>query len=377
MAFTQYRTKLFSLLSALIAAAACATVLLYSGEAADAVRRGIEICGVSVIPSLFPMMFLSQYIVKSGAAELAGKLLDKPVRFLFGLPGICGIALLTAFVGGYPAGAKAAESFVESGMLTRREGERLANMAFCAGPGFAIGMIGANLYKNKTVGLLILTAQALSCIIIGITHHIISGGTSLPDKNTRNNTQIAHTPDAFVRSAADAASTMLNMCSFIILFQVIISMLDTVGVNSTAGKAGEALGMGEWGNYLLPCLSEVTAGSILSVKGGLPFTAFIAGFGGFSVHFQNFALCRAIKPRKSVYIMTRFFQGMLCGILVYAALQLPLFSSVDLPTAGTVIDGSPAQFSQVSVEFGCIMLVMCLMSVICLPPNRFKEKITP
>ena len=137
------------------------------------------------------------------------------------------------------------------------------------------------------------------------------------------------------------------------------------------------MGMGEWGNYLLPCLSEVTAGSILSVKGGLPCTAFIAGFGGFSVHFQNFALCRAIKPRKSVYIMTRFFQGMLCGILVYAALQLPLFSSVDLPTAGSVIDGSPAQFSQVSVEFGCIMLVMCLMSVICLPPNRYKEIITP
>lgn len=362
---------MLTVFAACTSAVLCAAFLIHSASAADAVRRGIEICGVSVIPSLFPMMFLSQYIVKSGAAELAGGLLDKPVRLLFGLPGICGVALLTAFIGGYPAGARAAESLTADGKITREQGERLADIAFCAGPGFAIGMIGGELYKNKSVGLLILTAQAFSCIIIGtVLKFVFKDKESFSASRTKSPQRISRGSDAFVQSAADTASTMLNMCSFIILFQVIISMLDTTGINTALGMLTQTAGLGDKGKMLLPCAVEVTSGSILSVSAGLPFTAFVAGFGGLSVHFQNFAVCRTIRPKKQVYFLIRIIQGGLCSIIVTFALRLPCFASIVLPVSGSAAQAVPVRFSRVSVGFGCAMIVMCLMSVICLPSEK-------
>ena len=366
-----YNRDFFPLFAAVLCAAGCAAFLVYSGETAEAVRRGIGMCCSSVIPSLFSMMFLSQYMIKSGAAAFAGEILNKPARFLFGLPGVCGVAMLTAFIGGYPAGARAAESLTESGAISRAEGERLANIAFCAGPGFAISMIGASIYNNKYVGMLLLTAQALSCIIIGIAYNLADGMTGVSRKqkarDARNNNPISQRSDAFVRSASDTASTMLGMCSFIVLFQVIMSVIDITGLNNAVGAMTQMAGWGDFGRYILPCMTEVTAGSVLSSGIGLPFTAFVIGFGGLSVHFQNFAVCRTIHPRKWLYLLTRMVQGALCSGIVSLGLRLPFFASASVQASKMIVYGLPTEFSRVSVGFGCTMLVMCLMSVICLP----------
>ena len=357
-----------TLAALILSAAACAYALIFSDGTADAVREGIEMCEMSVIPSLFPMMFFSQYMIRSGGAALAGGLLERPVRALFGLPGVCGIALMTAFIGGYPAGARSAETLVREGAISREEGERLADTAFCAGPGFAVGMIGAGLYKNKTAGLLILTAQALSCIIIGIGYRVTGMKRgALPSSPGKKPVHLAERADAFVSSASDTSSAMLGMGGFIILFKVVAFLLDASSINRALGSLTEYFGAGDVGSDLLPCLSEVTAGSILSAKYGLPFTAFVVGFGGLSVHFQNFAACRGLRINKPRYILTRIIQGTLCCLIVSLSLRLPSFSDAAVPTSGAVISGIPADFSRGSAEFGCAMLVMCLMSVICLP----------
>ena len=365
------RSSLLTFAALLLSSAACGAVLVFSERTAAAVREGIALCGMSVIPSLFPMMFFSQYMIRSGGAELAGWLLEKPVRALFGLPGVCGVALMTALIGGYPAGAKSAEAMAASGLISREEGERLANIAFCAGRGFAIGMIGADLYKNKSAGLLILTAQALSCIIIGTAYNAINRkrGHSASGRG-KNPVTDARNADAFVTAAADTSSAMLGMCGFILLFKVMAALLDASGINRALGMLSEYLGAGSLGYNLLPCLSEVTAGSLLSVRYGLPFTAFVVGFGGLSVHFQNFAACRGLRLSKPRYFLTRIIQGALCSLIVSLALRLPWFSALALPASGAVISGIPAGFSRGSSQFGCAMLVMCLMSVICLPNRK-------
>lgn len=354
---------------------ACVVVLINSEQIAEAVRRGINICVCSVIPSLFPMIFLSQYLIKSGSAEEVGKILNKPTEILFGLPGVCGVAVLTGMFGGFPAGARASETLVQSGVINRRQGERLAAIAFSSGPGFTIGMIGAELYKNKSVGLLILTAQIVSCIILGIELKLIEGSESV----------CAHIPlgqskppqcsksDAFVESAADTASTIIAMCSFIIVFQIISEMLDVAGAISFVSDVLGKVGLGQYAEYFIPGIMEVTGGSILSVNVGLPFTAFVVGFGGLSVHFQNFAICREINLNKFKYIAIRFVQGLICSLLVSFALKIPYFANL-CQTTSVVLNGeSTVQFSRISYSFGVIMLIMCLMSVVCLPHDIIKS----
>ena len=359
-------------LAAVFTLTACAVVLLHAAQAAEAVRSGLRMCAGSVIPSLFPMIVLSQYMIKSGGAQQIGVLLNAPTKRLFGLPGVCGAAILTGMIGGYPAGARAAATLVESGQISRRDGERLANIAFCSGPGFTVGMIGAQLYKNKLAGLLILTAQMVSCIIIGMMwngmQHVLrrkERASQIPHP-TLNHAE-SRSSDAFVQSASDAAATVLTMCSFVVIFQVIVAMMDAAGVNALAEWVLEGIGLDAYKTVLLPCLSEVTAGSVMSVRLGLPFTAFVVGFGGLSVHFQNFAVCRCVGLRKATYFFWRTVQGLLCGLLVTAALQLPCFAQICQPAAALTGNDGTAAFSPVSNTCGILMLVMCLMSVICLP----------
>ena len=366
------KNRVASLWAAVVTLTGCAVVLLHTAQAAEAVRSGLRLCAGSVIPSLFPMIVLSQYMIKSGGAQQIGVLLNAPTKRLFGLPGVCGAALLTGMIGGYPAGARAAATLVESGQISRREGERLANIAFCSGPGFTVGMIGAQLYKNKLAGLLILTAQMVSCIIIGM---MWNGMQHMPRRkewaSQHPHISPVHTEsrssDAFVQSVSDAAATVLTMCGFVVIFQVMIAMMDAAGVNALAERVLERIGLDAFKTVLLSAISEVTAGSVMSVRLGLPFTAFVVGFGGLSVHFQNFAICRCVGLRKATYFFWRAVQGLLCGLLVTAALQLPCFAQICQPAAALTGNDGTAAFSPVSNTFGILMLVMCLMSVICLP----------
>lgn len=359
--------------------AASVMVLVNSEQAAEAVRRGTGMCVQSVIPSLFPMIFLSQYLIKSGGAAEIGRLLNKPTKLLFGLPGVCGVALLTGMVGGFPAGARAAETLTENGTITRKQGQRLATIAFCSGPGFTIGMVGAELYKNKSAGLMILTAQIISSIIIGMAMRLISGKKLIlmhdNDHNRSASAQTAGRADAFVESAADAASTIIAMSSFIVVFQVIAAMLDAAHINEYLAALFGRFGVQRLGQYIVPCLIEVTGGSMLSVDIGLPFTAFVVGFGGLSVHFQNFAVCREIYLNKLKYIFVRLIQGAICGGIVSIALKMPYFADMCSPVSMTFDENSPVLFSRISYSFGVIMLVMCLMSVICLPNQSIKFKV--
>lgn len=353
----------------------CIIVLVDSERYAKAVSNGIGMCVGSVIPSLFPILFLSQYLIKSGGAEEVGKLFGKPTEILFGLPGVCGVTILTGLFGGFPAGARAAETLTQNGIINRKQGQRLATIAFSSGPGFTIGMIGAELYKNKSAGLLILTAQIVSCIILGIGLKI-SEGRELNASSTyekQSEAEQSGRADAFVESAADTASTIIAMCSFIIVFQVMSAMLDAVGIISFVSVMLSKIGFEQYGKYLIPCVMEVTGGSVVSVNIGLPFTAFVVGFGGLSVHFQNFAICREIHLNKLKYIGVRFVQGLICSLFVNLALKIPYFAEMCEPTSAVFNAEYGAHFSRISYSFGVIMLIMCLMSVLCLPESIRKH----
>ncbi|MFR2561531.1 MAG: nucleoside recognition domain-containing protein [Anaeromassilibacillus sp.] len=86
---------------------AAAALLFYPTQAAAGAKRGIGYCVDILIPSHFPFMALSVFVVKSGLAASMGRLTAGPCRILFGLPGSAAAAIVMSMVGGYPVGARA------------------------------------------------------------------------------------------------------------------------------------------------------------------------------------------------------------------------------------------------------------------------------
>ena len=66
----------------LISLGAGLALSLFPDTAARGAARGLNVCLSVLVPSLFPFLVLSVFLVRSGAAALLGKLLEGPMRFL-------------------------------------------------------------------------------------------------------------------------------------------------------------------------------------------------------------------------------------------------------------------------------------------------------
>ena len=90
-------------LIALAAVAGMLAMILDSRIALSAAAEGVQLCISTVIPSLFPFLFLSGIFGRScSGTGLPGQLLGKA----YGLPPGMEVMLVTMLLGGYPVGAQ-------------------------------------------------------------------------------------------------------------------------------------------------------------------------------------------------------------------------------------------------------------------------------
>ena len=73
------------------------------------VKLGMNYCFNLLIPSLFPFMFISSFIVIIAMNMDCNKIINKITKFLFFLPGYTLPLILLSLIGGYPVGAKCAK----------------------------------------------------------------------------------------------------------------------------------------------------------------------------------------------------------------------------------------------------------------------------
>ncbi len=147
----------------------CALALIcWPKETSAAVQEGLALCYNVIIPSLFPFFILTSLVISLGLAGYLGRLLEPVMRPLFHVGGPCAAALALGFVGGYPVGARAALTLYQSGQCTKTECERL--LAFCnnSGPAFILGVVGAGIFADSRVGLLLCLTHALASVCVGL-----------------------------------------------------------------------------------------------------------------------------------------------------------------------------------------------------------------
>ena len=109
------------------AAACCILIFVLVWFLADsqdvraAASAALQLCGRSVIPSLFPFLAVSSLLISLGFGTWLAPSLSGLMTSLFGLPGQAGSALVLGLVGGYPIGAQMADDLFRAGQLTRLE----------------------------------------------------------------------------------------------------------------------------------------------------------------------------------------------------------------------------------------------------------------
>ena len=303
--------------TALLVIAAAVGILCFPTASTQGARNGLQFCGEILIPSIFPFMVLSSFVVKSGLSGRMGRALSPITQTLFHLPGSTGATILIGMIGGYPSGARGVKALIERGEISEKQGARMLCFAVGAGPAFVISAVGGGLLHSGRAGVLLFLSQITAALLIGIL-------AGLPYRKEKNVCQAppkkAATSDfstALVYSTSDSAAGMLSMCAFVILFSALISILQESG-------AGEALTLlltrcgvpPAAAQSLLYILLEVTGGCSEAARAGASpaLISFALGWAGVCVHFQIAASLHSFHFSRAKFTLFRLAHGLLAAL---------------------------------------------------------------
>ena len=123
-----------------------------------------------LIPTLFPFFICSGILLYSGFCEALSVLFRPCMKPLFGVSPAGASAFVLGIISGYPLGAVTAGQLYENGYITKTEAERLT--AFCnnSGPLFILGSVGAAVYGNIRLGIMLYVFHILAALTLSLIH---------------------------------------------------------------------------------------------------------------------------------------------------------------------------------------------------------------
>ena len=100
--------------------------------------EGLVLWLYTVIPSLFPFLFLSSYMLNSGFADILAGTVGRRLSNVLRISPVSSIALLCGMLFGCPAGAKCIVDLQEKDQITLREAEFLLSFCNNTSPAFLV-----------------------------------------------------------------------------------------------------------------------------------------------------------------------------------------------------------------------------------------------
>ena len=311
-------------------------LILWPEQAMEAMRDGVTLCGNVILPSLFPFFVLSSLVVELGMSRYLGRLLEPGMAPLFRVNGNCATALALGFIGGYPVGARTAIQIYENGQCSRTEAERM--LAFCnnSGPAFILGVVGAGVFGDSRVGLLLYLTHALASLLVGLLFRFYGGWEHRRACAPRPKPiQTVTLPAAFTGAVSRALQSTLNICAFVVFFAVVLRLLSAYGALSGAAALLSLAGFeGEWARRLVAGLLELSSG-VASLQGGaglagrVSMAAFMLGWAGLSVHCQVLSFLVDSGLSAKTYLAGKLCHGLIAAGLTWCLTRLfPLSAPV-------------------------------------------------
>lgn len=348
-------------------------LLHWPQEVMQAGQQGLTLCTSTLLPSLFPFFVLSTLLVSLNLTRYPGHWLQRIMQPLFGVSGCGASAVLLGTVGGYPVGAKTVAELYRSGQCTRPEAQRL--LLFCnnAGPAFFLGVVGGSLLKSVPLGLLLWLCHVSASLLLGILAQRIH--PLHPSKqSTAHYTAVKTVPSSavlFVDAVKGSFFSVLNICAFVILFGILLTLCRMAGLFDLLTRSCTTLRAVDAVQALVSGCIELSNGiaslPLRPLSLTLPLASFLLGWGGLCVHGQTVSVLSDTDLSIPPYLLAKFLHGLLSALLCIG------FSAL-LPHAVTAMARStPPQPTFASLLPGFLLCAaICLWSLALLPSQKFK-----
>lgn len=290
---------------AAVYAIAMLMLILDAKTALSGAKEGVTLCLYTVIPSLFPFLFVS--------GMLSNTLVGLNIPFLRPLGRLCRIPaggeplLLLGLIGGYPVGAQNIAHAYCNGQIEKDDARRLLGFCNNAGPAFIFGMM-SSMFKSYSTPWLLWLIHIFSAVTVGFL---------LPGKSR----QKCSLPKKDLPTAANALAvstkTMAEICGWIIIFRIFLSMLQRWIFWTFPDEL----------NIVLYGISELTNGCVALFqhhREGFQFLlgSVFLGFGGLCITMQTISVTKTLGT--GYYFPGKLLQTII-SFLLSSALQWIIF----------------------------------------------------
>lgn len=356
-----------------------ATVALVAapGEAIAGAQTGLALCFNVIVPSLFPFFVLSSLVVDLGLAAYLGRALESLMRPLFRVSGSCATAIALGFIGGYPVGARTALQLYQQGLCSKPEAERL--LAFCnnSGPAFILGVVGAGVFGDGRIGLLLYCTHAAASLLVGLLFRFYGRDHGRTDcRPHQKPIKTVTVAAAFTGAVTHSLQSTLNICAFVVFFAVVLQLLSAWGILSAVAAFLSHLGFQpEWAHRLVAGLLELSSG-VASLSGGsglagrASMAAFMLGWAGISVHCQVLSFLIDSGLSAKTYLAGKLCHGLIAaGLTWLVARIIPLTEPVsdyliDQTESIATLDFSTAFTVSLVTAFGAWLFLTALSAAL-------------
>lgn len=173
-------------------------------------REALILCIQTVIPSLFPFLFLTGIINNSTTyPDRSFSFVEKICK----IPAGSGTLYMMSLLGGYPIGAQLIGQRIRSNAISAFQAYRMMTFANNAGPAFIFGICGM-LFSAWYIPFMIWGIQIISSLLIA---------SILPGKYEK--VDFTDTPRITARvHLHNAIQSMAYICGWIILFRILLSI---------------------------------------------------------------------------------------------------------------------------------------------------------
>lgn len=250
-----------------------------SGNGSSAIYRGMVFTAQTIIPSIFPVMLISDILSRSGVLATVCSGFAPVMKKAKLNPALLPPIAVGAFCG-FPAGAKCVRASVEQGLITDREADCILAASNCAGPAFVISAVGVGMYSDAMIGVLLwlvsfVTCCALSYILVPKQKDAQRSPASVQFSAPSSLSEL------FCESIKSTSLSILNLFFMISFFYALSRNVQYVLI-----CAGVAPLYAAAGGALLEIGSGCSSAMQLPIPYSVCTTAFAVGFGGTCVFFQ-------------------------------------------------------------------------------------------
>ena len=277
-------------------------------------KQALLMCYEIIIPSLFPFFVCSGILVYSGFAQSCAKLFRPVMKPLFNVNENGAAAFVLGIISGYPLGAVTACQLYENAYLSKSEAERL--LAFCnnSGPLFILGAVGAAIYQNAKIGVILYITHIVSAVFVGVIFRFYCREKFSAPKS-RLNTENLPPAEIFSKVLANSLNSILTVCGAIVFFFTASNLLtmllpENVFFDATISAILEFTGG-----------IKKISGLTIPLASRLAMSSFAVGFAGLCVHMQVMAVTAKYGLSLKPYILGKLLHGVLSSILTLLILR--------------------------------------------------------